>query len=187
MKKQYTIMSKTMKCAKYFCLKIIGVYAILTAINMNTLSGQKSYSMTKIRMINEIIAEEVVFLIDTLGNEKTNIYLAEQLVQALKNSDIEASYLDYGEPVDTVHNLILTIKQMDDDFVTLNRFSPYSIFSTGLRYSHRYEVKQYNKEPDGFWKFWFTLSIRIDKKEKGIRQAADAVAKALEKALVRKP
>lgn len=176
-----------MKCSKYFWLKLIGVYAILTAINMNTLSGQKSYSMTKIRVTNEIDAEEMVFVIDTLVNEETNTYLAEQLVQALKNSDIEASYLAYGEPVDTVHNLIITIKQMDDDFVTLNRFSPYSIFSTGLRYSHRYEVKQYNKEPDGFWEFWFILSIRIDKKEKGIRQAADAIARALEKALVQKP
>lgn len=176
--------SKTMKCSYYFWLKIIGVYAILTALNMNTLSGQKSYSMTKSRVNNEINAEEVVFVIDTLVNEKTNTYLAEQLVQGLKNSNIDASYQAYGEPVDTVHNLILTIKQMDDDFVTLNRFSPYSIFSTGLRYSHRYEIKQYNKEPDGFWEFWLILSIRIDKKEKGMRQSADAIAKALEKALV---
>ena len=179
--------SKTMKYSKYFRLKLIGVYAILATVNMNTLIGQKSYSMTEIRVTNEINAEEVVFVIDTLLNKKTNIYLADQLVQALKNSDIEASYLAYGEPVDTVHNLIITIKQMDDDFVTLNRFSLYSIFSTGLRYSHRYEVKQYNKEPDGFWKFWFILSIRIDKKEKGIRQSADAIAKALEKVLMRKP
>ena len=94
----------------------------MAIVNINTLIGQKSYSMTEIRVTNEINAEEVVFVIDTLVNKKPNIYIADQLVQALKNSDIEASCVAYGETVDTVNNLIITIKQMDDDFVTLNRF-----------------------------------------------------------------
>lgn len=144
------------------------------------LSAQKAYSFTKIRVKNEIRTDRIFLFLDTTENHrKISVELIKNLNKELNNLGVECLF-GFKYPTDSANTLVIKLKELKTEEITLNRIC----YGSRPILSYRFELKQINLQPTSFWKIWTELSISKEKADKGIKQASEALAKKIYKALI---